>query len=146
MPIAHSALELRIQEPPSLHKAPPPVQGSSRPTTSGIFKRVQLGPHCTGTPPPHMFKLVHYEARMVGRLPVGILLECFLVWRGFSATVLVLCGTLWAVSIGCLCWRPGIYISGYLPRFTVNIYLITTQRDGAVGQWKREKGREIDCY
>ena len=35
-----------------------------------------MGPHCTGTPPPpppplEMFKLVHYEARTVGKWLVG---------------------------------------------------------------------------
>ena len=38
---------------------------------------VQLGPHCTE--PTDMFALVHYEADMVGKRTVGILLECFLV-------------------------------------------------------------------
>ena len=61
-------------------------------TTPGMFKRVQLGPHCTGKPPTppsvhgppalapplDMFKLVHYEAGMIGKWAVGILLECFL--------------------------------------------------------------------
>ena len=47
--------------------APPP----------GIFKLVQLGPHCKETPYSDLFKL--YEARMVGKRAVSILLECFLV-------------------------------------------------------------------
>ena len=46
----------------------------------GMFKLVELGPHCTWTPSPRPFlKLVHYEAHTVGKLAVGILLECFLV-------------------------------------------------------------------
>ena len=68
--------------------------------TSDMFKLVELGPHCTGTPPPDMFKLVHYvrlepdctgtatpnilklvhyEARTVGKRAIHILLESFLV-------------------------------------------------------------------
>ena len=37
------------------------------------------GPHCADTPPPpaDTFKLGHYEARMVGKRTVGILLQCF---------------------------------------------------------------------
>ena len=51
-----------------------------------MFKLVQLGPHCTGTPPlpQDIFKLVHYDAHTVGKLAVGILLEYFLVQRKFN--------------------------------------------------------------
>ena len=40
-----------------------------------------MGPHSIGTPgpAPDMFKLVHYEARKIGKWPVHTLLECFLV-------------------------------------------------------------------
>ena len=48
-----------------------PVQGPP-----DMFKPVQLGPHCT--PPPDIFKLIHYEVRTVGKWAVGILLECLL--------------------------------------------------------------------
>ena len=34
-----------------------------------------------------MFKLVHYEARMVGKWAVGIILECFLVTHCFTMFV-----------------------------------------------------------
>ena len=48
--------------------------------TPDMFKLVQLGPHCTGTPPsPNIFKLVHYEARTVGKRAVDIRLKCLLV-------------------------------------------------------------------
>ena len=30
----------------------------------GMFKLIQLGPDCTGTTPPDMFNLVHYEVRL----------------------------------------------------------------------------------
>ena len=43
-------------------------------------RHVQLGPHCTGSSPSplsNMFKLVYYEARMVDKQAVSILLECF---------------------------------------------------------------------
>ena len=37
--------------------------------------------------PPYMFKLVHYEARTVGKRAVCILLECFLVYStGYTNT------------------------------------------------------------
>ena len=47
------------------------VQG---PTTSDMFKLVQLGLYCTGTP-----GLLHYESHTVSKRVVGILLECFVV-------------------------------------------------------------------
>ena len=51
----------------------------------GMFKLDQLGSYFTEAtitpPPPHpdMFKLVHYEALMVGKRAADILLKCFLV-------------------------------------------------------------------
>ena len=45
---------------------------------SDMFKLFQLGPYCTGTPCGH-FKLVCYEACMVGWWVGGIQLEWFLV-------------------------------------------------------------------
>ena len=51
-----------------------------------MFKLVQLGPHCTGpqSRPPNTlhldtFKLVNYEARIVGKCAVGIRLKYLLV-------------------------------------------------------------------
>ena len=54
----------------------PPCIGSCSP---GMFKLVQLGPHCTGTLPSNLFKLVHYKVSTVDKRVVGILMECFLV-------------------------------------------------------------------
>ena len=71
MTITHDALNLTIQEPP--WSQPP------GPAPPGIFKLVQLGPHCTETPAPDMFKPVYFETRMVGMRAVGILVECFFV-------------------------------------------------------------------
>ena len=46
-----------------------------------MFKFVQLGLHCTGTPPSplDMFKFNHYEARTIDEWPVGIRLKCLIV-------------------------------------------------------------------
>ena len=56
----------------------PPVQG---PPSRDMFKLVQLGPHCTGTPPlffppTDLFKLVH---QTVGKRAIVIPLQNFLV-------------------------------------------------------------------
>ena len=65
-----------------------------------MFKLVQLGPHCTGTPPfrasphpsvqppphPTQFRLVHCEARTVGKWAVSIRLKCLLTdfpWKKY---------------------------------------------------------------
>ena len=40
---------------------------------------IQGPPAGPGSPPPDMFKLVHYEARTVGKRAVSILIECFLL-------------------------------------------------------------------
>ena len=68
-----------------------------------MFKLVQLGSHCTGTPrhiqtcstwtslyrdPLDIFKLVHYEPCTVYKWAVGISLECFLVVVFFNCNSL----------------------------------------------------------
>ena len=76
MTITRDALDLTIQDPLSpgffgngtpLYRDPRPwdLTVQNPPPEPDMFKLVQLGPHCTRTP-PHMFKLVYYEARTVG--------------------------------------------------------------------------------
>ena len=84
VPSDHYPSNLTIQgHLPTVHDPTPPVQDPQSLFWAclwGMFKLVELGPHCTCTPSPRPFlKLVHYEAHTVGKLAVGILLECFLV-------------------------------------------------------------------
>ena len=70
-------IEPRPTGTPPLYRAPalPPVQGFPR--------HVQTSSRWTSLcrNPLDIFKLVHYEARMVGKRVVGVLLECFLVFK-----------------------------------------------------------------
>ena len=52
-----------------------------------------MGPHCTGSPPQALvpsldkFKLVHYEARTVGKRAVRILMKVFLVANAIAIPI-----------------------------------------------------------
>ena len=60
----------KCRDPPGMFLTP-----VSKPSTD-IPNLVQILPHCSGPPTRHdMAKLVHYEAYMVGKQAVGILLE-----------------------------------------------------------------------
>ena len=81
----HGTLDLTTQGPLG-PLCPPSCTGTPWPwPRPDMFKLVQLRPHCTGIP-LDMFKLVHYEAHMVGKWVVGILLECFLLTMYWQAS------------------------------------------------------------
>ena len=73
----HDALGLTTQGP---FLGPGPISRTKAPTPPPSPRPSSY----TGTPPPHththMFRLVHYEACMVGKWSIGILLECFSVF------------------------------------------------------------------
>ena len=68
-------------------------------------------PPCTWTP-PDIFKLVHYETRMVGQRAIRILLECFLVthWNcSVNRKLIVMVGEWWLPKISFLDQWPIVY-------------------------------------
>ena len=73
--ITHDTLVVTIQRPPSL-SWPQPFPTDMGPHCAGIpwtLPFSNMGPHCTGT------LHTYYEARMVGKRALRILVECFLV-------------------------------------------------------------------
>ena len=75
MTIKHDALDLTIQGPPG--PTPPNLYGTS----------LHRDPQGWPTPTLDKFKLLHYEARVVGKRAIRIILECFLVQCYFHYSV-----------------------------------------------------------